>query len=157
MVATRSSSRSANASQQKKTALLEENDGVEAKRSRRSTLIRPPLSSQKIRKQNITRRKPRLSMRNGGTESVENNNSPGGQCLSKYLTYDEPVPSKKPRRSQKKQDQRKEGKQSLGNEDERGERTQDCNELVVILDIKAKNEEGSDQWEDFGNTSEEVS
>ncbi|RCN26162.1 hypothetical protein ANCCAN_28118 [Ancylostoma caninum] len=153
MVATRSSSRSANASQQKKTAMLEEDTNVKIKGSRRCKLAKPPLSSQNVKK-TVTRRKNRLSIE-GDSDVVTDENSQQDHSLSKHPIDDEPVPLKKPRKSQKMGNEQEEEKQSVKNQDEWGGKTEASSELLAKSDIKAKDGEDTDQWEDFGNTSEE--
>ncbi|KIH65548.1 DNA repair protein Rad4 [Ancylostoma duodenale] len=153
MVATRSSSRSANASQQK-AAMPKEDTSVKIKGSKRSKAAKPSLSSQKIKKKTVTRRRNRLSVE-GDPEVEINEDAQDVRSLSKNPNGDEPVPVKRPRKSQKMDDEQEEEKQSLKNQDEWDGKTEAPNESVPKLEIKTKEEEDTDQWEDFGNTSEE--
>ncbi|EYC19707.1 hypothetical protein Y032_0023g674 [Ancylostoma ceylanicum] len=152
MVATRSSTRSANSSQPKKTSVLEKGTSVKTKGSRRSTAVKPPPSSRKVGKKAVTRRKPRLSVEDD-PEAAVNENLLEDHCLHKNPSSDEPVPLKKPRKSEKLKDEQEEEKQSV-EKDECVDDTEASND-VAKSDVKVKNGEDSDQWEDFGNTSEE--
>ncbi|KAK6747092.1 hypothetical protein RB195_000370 [Necator americanus] len=155
MVATRRSSRITDNEKEKEKVASKRSTSVKKKNSRKSAVAKTSPSPCKVEKQRGTKQSGSLPVQND-TEATQKQKRAPHRSLSKGSTNSDLPIRKKPKGPQKQQVSSKEEEVDLQS-DLVGKIAEAANDTAIknsSSDLKPKEEE-SDQWEHFGNTSDE--